>query len=356
MLLGNIFHDNGSMDATIVVGNRNQYILKTTTTKPMSDPLVSICVPMYNAEKTITKTLKSIVNQTYTNLEIIVVDNASTDASMAFVNHGFSDPRVRIIRYNEHLPHGELNWNRCFQYATGEYMAIFHADDIYLPDMVSRQVETFQKHPGIGGVFVQGNIIDENDTILGEFQLPPEIESDTPYTYQELLESFLKYADFLPTPSAMIRRDIYSACAPFDIETFGSAADFHLWLCVAERAPLVILDEKLMNYRVTPTQGSNRMNRLRMHESPFFRVIDYHLKKFGNIKVVSDDALCSYEMSRFGDRMLCAKNAFSQRDLNTFEKLVKEASWKKFCTMIMRHPELLYAKIQMFRYFGVFRA
>jgi glycosyltransferase involved in cell wall biosynthesis len=322
----------------------------------MSDPLVSICVPMYNAEKTIVKTLESIVNQTYKNLEIIVVDNASTDASLSFVAMGFSDPRIRIIRYNEHLPHGELNWNRCFSYATGEYMAIFHADDIYLPNMVSRQVETFQKHPGIGGVFTQGNIIDENDKIIGEFRLPQEIASDTPYTYQEILEPILKYADFLPTPSAMIRRDLYTECSPFDIDTFGSASDLHLYLCVAERAPLVVLDEKLMNYRVTSTQGSNRMNRLRMHESPFFGVLDHHLKKFNNIKAVSDDAICSYEMSRFGDRMLCAKNAFYKRDWGSFGQLMNEADWGKFCIMSVRHPNLLYEKFRMFRYFGVFKA
>jgi glycosyltransferase involved in cell wall biosynthesis len=317
---------------------------------------VSICVPMYNAEKTIVKTLESIVNQTYKNLEIIVVDNDSTDSSVALVRTGFLDPRITLILCNEHLPHGELNWNRCFQYAKGEYMAIFHADDIYLPDMVSRQVETFQKHPGIGGVFTQGNIIDENDKIIGKFKLPSEIVSDKPYTYREILEPLLKYADFLPTPSAMIRRDLYTECSPFNIEKFGSASDFHLWLCVAERAPLVVLDEKLMNYRVTSTQGSNRMNRVRTHESPFFGVIDYHLKKFGDTRIVSDDAIHSYELSRFGDRMLCAKNAFTMGEWKSFEKLVRESDWAGFCGISIRHPDLLYAKFRMFMYFKVFKA
>ena len=60
-------------------------------------------------------------------------------------------------------------------------MAIFHADDIYLPDMIFRQVEMFEKNPSIGSVFTQGNIINENDEIIGEFTLPLEIKGLEPY-------------------------------------------------------------------------------------------------------------------------------------------------------------------------------
>ena len=112
------------------------------------EPLVSICIPMYNAEKTIGKTISSILNQKYKNIEIIIVDNCSSDASVKIIQ-SFNDPRLRLIQNDIHLPKGEHNWNRCFAYAKGEFMAIFHADDVYLPDMIFRQNEMFEKNPTI---------------------------------------------------------------------------------------------------------------------------------------------------------------------------------------------------------------
>ena len=109
-------------------------------------------------------------------------------------------------------------------------MAIFHADDVYLPQMVSRQIETFNKFPQVGGVFAQGNIINENDVIIGKFRLPPKIEGGKPISYLQLIDASLEYADFLPTPSAMLRRDIYDKFSPFQYDQFASASDFDLWL------------------------------------------------------------------------------------------------------------------------------
>ena len=112
------------------------------------EPLVSICIPVFNGEKTIAKTIDSILNQTYKNIEIFVVDNCSSDSTVKIVRE-FTDARIHLILNDTHLPCAEYNLNRCFQHARGEFMAIFHADDIYLPHMVSRQVETFKKYPGV---------------------------------------------------------------------------------------------------------------------------------------------------------------------------------------------------------------
>jgi hypothetical protein len=98
------------------------------------------------------------------------------------------------------------------------------------------------------------------------------------------------------------------------------------------------------------------MNRVRTYESPFFVVLDHHLGKFGDIKVVSEEALKSYELSRFGDRVLCAKNAFSMRDWISFGKLMTNIQWSKFLMLSVTRPDLLYAKYQMFKYFRVFKA
>ena len=121
------------------------------------ESLVSICIPVYNAEKTIGKTIASIVNQTYKNIEIIVVDNCSSDSTVKIVQT-FNDPRISLILNDVHFPSAELNWNRCFQYMNGEFMAIFHADDVYLPDMILCQIETFMSFPSVGGFSPRGTL------------------------------------------------------------------------------------------------------------------------------------------------------------------------------------------------------
>jgi glycosyltransferase involved in cell wall biosynthesis len=318
------------------------------------EPLVSICVPMYNAEKTIGKTIASIISQKYKNFEIIIVDNSSSDASVKIVQT-FNDPRIRLIQNDIHLPCGEYNWNRCFPYANGEFLAIFHADDVYLPDMVSRQIETFRIFPSVGGVFTQGNIINENDEIIGEFRLPPEIKGGEPNTYQKIFNSALEYADFLPCPSAMLRRDIYLKLSPFRYDQFGSASDFDMWLRASAYAPIVILDEKLMNYRVSKTQGTNVLNRLRTHGSDYFKVMDFHIAKYKETHEIPANLMNSYDLSRFGDQLICARNSLYKRDWKEFKDQIKNIPWMKYVKILIKNPRLIHAKFRLYSYFRTFK-
>jgi len=318
------------------------------------EPLVSICIPVFNGEKTIRKTVDSVINQTYKNLEIVIVDNCSTDSTVKIVQE-FKDSRIRLILNDIHFPCGEYNWNRCFQYVHGEFMAIFHADDIYLPYMVLRQIETFRIFPSVGAVFTQGNIINEYDEIIGKFRLPSMIEGGKPISYLQLIDASLEYADFLPTPSAMLRREIYDKFSPFRYDQFGSASDFDLWLRVAACAPIVILDEKLMNYRVSKTQGTNKINRLRTHESDFFKVMDFHIRQNKDTTKISAKAMKSYELSRFGDQLTCVRNAFQKRDWTEFKDQIKRIPWTKYFKILIQNPKMIYMKFRLYSYFKIFK-
>jgi glycosyltransferase involved in cell wall biosynthesis len=318
------------------------------------EPLVSICIPVFNGEKTIAKTIGSLLNQTYTNIEIFVVDNCSSDFTVRIVQE-FNDARITLIRNDIHLPRAEYNWNRCFYHARGEFLAIFHADDVYLPRMVSRQVETFKKYPGAGSIFTQGNIIDENDEIIGEFQLPPKMRDSEPHSYAEIFSSALEYADFLPSPTAMLRRDLYTELSPFRYDQFGSASDFDLWLRAAARAPVVILNEKLINYRVSKTQGSFGINKLRTGESDFFKVMDYHLEHNKETRLISAHSIDSYEVLRMGDQIIRAWNSLQKRDWKQFSDQVKNIPWAKYAKILIRNPKLLHSKYQLYSYFRIFK-
>ena len=143
-----------------------------------SPHFVTICLPTYNAGRTVKKTITSILNQTYQNLEIIIVDNASTDNTLEIVHENY-DNRMRIFR-NETNIGAENNWKShdYLRESKGEYIAIFHADDIYCSDIIENEVSYFQKYPDIGAVFTSAYFIDSDDIIFGKHKLPFRIKND----------------------------------------------------------------------------------------------------------------------------------------------------------------------------------
>jgi glycosyltransferase involved in cell wall biosynthesis len=303
-----------------------------------ADPLVSICIPVYNSDKTIARTLESVVGQTYKNIEIIVIDNLSTDATLERVRE-FKDSRIRIIENSLHFCCAEYNWNTCFMHTRGEFVALFHADDVYSLEIVARQVDMFRKYPSVMGVFTQGDVIDEHDTVIGTFQLPSKISGNTPYTYRELLPVVLEQGDFLLCPSAMIRGEVYKKLAPFRYKQFGSASDLDMWLRVARTGPVMIIDEKLLKYRMSATQGSFIL-KSRTQEADGFRVLDFHTAENGLECDLSSDTLGRYELRRMEDQIFCALNFLKKHDFSGFRQYVEHVAWAKYIRTILVKPHI----------------
>ncbi|MCO5383612.1 MAG: glycosyltransferase [Methanosarcina barkeri] len=163
---------------------------KQTVYKQPNPPLVSICIPVYNSEKTIVSTLQSILNQTYQNLEIIIVDNASTDNTLDLIGK-LTDPRIIIYKNSVNIG-AEKNFSKCIELATGDYIAIFHSDDLYKQEMVQKQVQAFQENPSIGAVFTLANQINEQGEVIGEYKLPVELKNNGTYCFSEIINLILK--------------------------------------------------------------------------------------------------------------------------------------------------------------------
>ena len=106
---------------------------------------ISVCIPTYNRCSTLRNTISTILDQTYTEFELVVVDNASTDSTEAVIR-GFTDPRIRYVRNPFNVGQIE-NQNRCIEEAAGEIIAIFHDDDIYHPDILRRSLAMLDKYP-----------------------------------------------------------------------------------------------------------------------------------------------------------------------------------------------------------------
>jgi len=284
-------------------------------------PLVSICIPVYNAEKTIAETIRTILGQTYRNMEILVVDNASTDKTPALLQE-FNDSRLKIYR-NEVNIGAERNFSKAVQLAGGEYIALFHADDLYLPEMVEKQVAALQKDPAVGAVFTLANYIDSRGEIIGASSLPLELRNQEIYFFTEIFEGILGSLNFLICPSAMVRSELYKGLMPFNVERFRTSADLDMWFRILATHPIVILKAELMSYRFSVDQGSYQFACLRTQRADFFEVMDYYLLR-QTTSNFSAKSLGKYELAKNIDRVRCAKNYLLKNQSSEAKKLLKE--------------------------------
>lgn len=270
---------------------------------------VYVCIPVYNAELTIERTLKSLLDQTYHEIKIHIVDNVSTDNTLSIIKE-ISDDRVYIHKNIIHTNDGESNWNRCFQYMNSvystdsEYSTIFHADDIYTKKMIENQVDILENHVDVGAVFTGSKLIDADDNIIGVNVLPEPYTQNKELNYYDIMDATLKYGNQLMTPSPLYRSKVYRFQSPFRYEAFGYSSDLDMWLRTASVWNLFVINEPLMHHRVGSIL-SRPLHALRTSEEMFFRTVDYHLSQH---PAQSQKALDMYEMRRVEDKIHCIKN------------------------------------------------
>lgn len=286
-------------------------------------PLVCICIPTYNAAETITETLNSILNQSYTSLIIKVVDNASTDETLSQVA-AFKDSRIQVIRNATNLG-GEGNFNRCIELAEGKYTAIYHADDLYHQDIVSRQVQRLEREPELGAVFTEGRIIDEHGKLHGCLRMPdPRRPANGVFGFETLFKSVLKYSNFLICPSAMIHTSIYkNDIAQWRGELFKTSSDLDVWFRVALRHPIALIYEPLIHYRISVNQVSHSKIRNRTERSDFYSVVDYYLKTPEAGAIITINDLKNYRWLEHTDRAIRAVNLIALGKTSEGQKLLE---------------------------------
>jgi len=136
----------------------------------MKSPLVSICIPCYNCEKYIKDTLISAINQTYKNIEIVIVDNNSTDNSWEIIKK-FKEKyisKVKIKTYKNNKNIGMTpNWNRCIKLAKGDYISFFHADDIYNKNLIKQSVDLINRFKKVKLIVYTTHTFKKKDENMG---------------------------------------------------------------------------------------------------------------------------------------------------------------------------------------------
>ena len=148
----------------------------------MNKPLVSIIIPSYNSKKFIAYTIESVLNQSYSNFELIIVDDCSTDGSLEFIENYLKDSRISIYK-TEKNSGAALARNRGIQKAKGKYLAFLDSDDIWHPLKLEKQIDFMEKNNYLF-TFTNYKMIDE----LGN-DLNKEVLCPSTVTYNQLLRN-----------------------------------------------------------------------------------------------------------------------------------------------------------------------
>lgn len=244
----------------------------------MSEPLVSICIPTFNSARYLRQSLDSVAAQTYRPVEVIIADNASTDETVAIAREYVDKFDFQLVESAVNT--GPLdNWNRLVSRARGKYVAIYHSDDIYDEQIVAASVKVLEQNSTIGLVGTLAQVIDGDNNELFCYELPAIIQrlrADS-YCYDEVLAAILGSGEkriFLVTPSLMVRADAYQEAGPFDEETYRSSGDYEMWLRIARRQRVAVIDRPLMRYRVHAQQGSEAERQKRLQIPDLIRVLE----------------------------------------------------------------------------------
>ena len=217
-------------------------------------PKVSVIIPSYNCERYIKKTIDSILNQTSNDIEIIVVDDGSTDVTKDIISS--YDSRVKLIaQANAGVSAAR---NRGIREASGEFICLMDHDDYWFPHKLARQVKEFQIHPEVGVVY--STFIRWYPDHSGCYPAP---ESYDLLSYPDNIDpdySGWVYHQFLLdcwmlTSTAMFRAEVFEKCGLFK-ESLPYSEDWELWLRISRMYPFIQLRRPTTLYRQHDRQGN----------------------------------------------------------------------------------------------------
>jgi glycosyltransferase involved in cell wall biosynthesis len=217
---------------------------------------ISVCIPVYNPGPYLKVAIDSVLAQSFTDFELVVVDDASTEPVETIVTC-YSDMRMQFHRNQSNL--GLVgNWNRCLALASGEYITIFHQDDLMQPDNLAAKVAMLDANPNVGFVYSNIETMDSGGRITGGHWLP-QLPEDTIESGRECFERLAVLGNFISCPSVMVRAECYQTLGKFDAR-LPFTCDLEMWMRIAGRYDVGYLAAPLVASRVHAGQETARFS------------------------------------------------------------------------------------------------
>jgi glycosyltransferase involved in cell wall biosynthesis len=227
-------------------------MLMTSVNRGGTEPLVSICIPVYNGEKFLHRAINSTLNQTYTNTEIIIIDDRSTDNSWSIIKT-FDDKRIVAVRNDSNLgPEG--NWNKALAASSGKYVKLFHQDDLLAEDCLATQVRSLETHNDAVLAFCRRRIIGPQDQHY--FSRGPHIKSGVIEGNALIRSCLATGSNLIGEPSAVLFRRSTVDLVGFFSARFPYLIDLDYWVRLLQHGSAFYSSEALASFRVSPQQWS----------------------------------------------------------------------------------------------------
>lgn len=235
------------------------------TPPPASTAAVSVVIPAFNAEPFIERTLRSVLAQTHSEMEVIVVDDGSTDGTRDLVSA--IGPPVTLVAGGRRGVSAARNDG--VRRSRGRYVAFLDHDDHWEPDKLRRQVELMESDPSIGLVFTQARVVRDGQ-VTEIFPVLPD-----PGDFLAKAHENLVHWNYIPMSAVAARRDLLpglDGSGPFD-ERFRLSEDWDLWLRMAAalgEGGIGFIPEPLVTYEIVPGRATERMADLRLEDLVIF--------------------------------------------------------------------------------------
>ncbi len=213
-------------------------------------PKVSVCIPAYNGQAYLRNAVESVLQQSFSDWELVICDDASTDETPDMCR-SFQNRRIRYLRFDRNGGQA-VNWNRCLEAAAGEYVVVLHQDDILVPVYLERAVEVLDRHSGVGLVHCSVQHVDANGNPIILQRL---YDADRVEPGDALWRELVLRGCVVNPAGVMVRKAVYESVGPFTTRVHWGI-DWHMWIRIASRFDIGYLTDTLAFYREHAQSGT----------------------------------------------------------------------------------------------------
>ncbi len=305
-------------------------------TKMASNPTVSIVIPTYNRAHLLSRAIQSVLNQTYADFELIIVDDGSTDETEKLVK-SFNSRMIRYIRYRENKGEAAAR-NAGIQSAKGEYLAFLDSDDEWMSEKLEKQMRIFEKAPPEVGIVYTGFVVTRNKK--KKYILSGGMASENGDVFRNLLKG-----DFVLPSTILIKVECFKRAGVFD-ERFSRMADSELFLRMSRYYQFKCVNEPLVIYYPQPDSiSANKSTCIKPYKlilEMYFEDIKQDKRILASYYFVLGDLVCCYgELSQGRDYFIRSVKAYP-RDIRFFGAFLISLLGKRIYSVVAkRYHEII---------------
>ena len=216
------------------------------TPPDLAPPRLSVCLPTYNGEAYVAEALRSVLQQSYTDFEVVAIDDGSSDRTLEILQE-FADPRIRIYQ-NLHRRGIPGNWNVAVELARGEYVCVFHQDDVMRADNLTRKMALFETDPSLSLVHSRAESVVEAGAPSRLSDGIGKAETDFVEEGEAYFRKLLLGGNCICAPTVMVRCEQLAAVGGFN-EALGYACDYEMWMKLCVEGRVGFIHDVLVRYR-----------------------------------------------------------------------------------------------------------